>query len=516
MAMTIGKESIYRKAGIKCLGNALNLSESSEILNESGKVGVSISLMVLASEELSKAEVYSLMAEGLLSVDENDLGKTYVYDRRFLWDHATKEIQFIVNSIISPFVDLLNDTGATVEEISEFLGEMENGNLGKKRRSGSTLAVTKADYEDFEKSLKEQSERSMAFFGNMNDLKLKGLYVDITDEGIVSPKKLDKSIYEKLGGMFEQNISRYSDLITNGFPEFMKEELKKAIKRIVGTQTKPMFRGLKMPRTNLGRNENYEKITKGQAIQMSKLCTENSRSLFEAAQTLVEKGKGYNGRGLFGTATALLALAHEELVKAIIFGMVFSGYAVISSRPVKGKHVIHPSQIKCHSCKNELAAWNDVTSFVKSVRLPNGASFEREVEEIQAIINSPIPKGKDGPFIGMGVPPDKVGIARKHFELVSNLWGLKESCLYVFVSEDDVQSPANFPPILYNLVKDIVGRLVLGHHPFEEYDNLNFDNIPEFLFPKEDEVVIPKPCPHRNTKREMGRILIGMKISESR
>ena len=54
------KKSLNRKAGIECLENALNLSESSEILHNTGKVGVATSLMVLASEELAKAEIYGL------------------------------------------------------------------------------------------------------------------------------------------------------------------------------------------------------------------------------------------------------------------------------------------------------------------------------------------------------------------------------------------------------------------------------------------------------------------------
>ncbi len=105
------KKSLNRKAGIECLENALNLSESSEILHNTGKVGVATSLMVLASEELAKAEIYGLLADDLISLDKNDLGKKYVIAGKILKDHTTKGIHFMGYNAVSHFVELFEKKG---------------------------------------------------------------------------------------------------------------------------------------------------------------------------------------------------------------------------------------------------------------------------------------------------------------------------------------------------------------------------------------------------------------------
>jgi hypothetical protein len=342
----------------------------------------------------------------------------------------------------------------------------------------------------------------------MGDLKLRGFYVDITNEGIITPKRMNDDNYNKLKDVFNCALLNQSASIIDSIPDQVKKEFLKAMQKMIKTQKKPMYSTFKSVKSTLGNFKNYEEITKGQVIRLSILCMENSRSLFEVSQILDKNGRGYNNNGLFGTAAALLAISREEYLKAIIFSLVSSGYAVITRKPVKGKYAIHHSQIICHSCKDSLAVWNDVTSIAKTARIPGGATLEQEREEIKKIISSPIPEGKDEPFLGMGVPSEKLEKVKKYFEIASNLWGIKESGLYVFVSEDSAQSPANFRPIMYHIVEDIVARAVLPFHPFEDYANFNLKKTPDFMLIDEVEMMTPIICPHRGIKRVMSEIVI--------
>jgi AbiV family abortive infection protein len=227
----------------------------------------------------------------------------------------------------------------------------------------------------------------------------------------------------------------------------------------------------------------------------------NSRSLFESAQILAKKGKGYQDKGLFGPATSLLALSHEEYVKAILFAAVATGVAVISSKPVKGAFAFHPTQIRCHACKQELAAWIDITHFIRAIRQVNGSSLEEQLKDIQEILKIKIPEGVDGKFIGMGVPLVQVDMVKRYYDLVSNLWGLKESCFYVDVTGEEIQSPANLPSLIYSVIENIVGSVVDVRHPFEEPENLHLDLLKSILLPSAEEEFKPQPCPHRGAKR---------------
>ena len=224
---------------------------------------------------------------------------------------------------------------------------------------------------------------------------------------------------------------------------------------------------------------------------------ENARSLVRAAQTVSKLAGEAKQHSSFGHATALLALAQEEYVKAGTFAAVARGSAVITSKPVKGAFPIHPSQLLCHHCKQEQAAWLIITGYVRSLRLPEGATMDEQLEDIKKVLASPVPKGEDGRLLGMGVPPEKVPDTRKFLTVVSNLGGMKESGLYVDVQRGRVRSPDAFPRKLYEMVKGIVEPTVSAPHPFEAPLDPELARALKELGANPDEELVPRPCPHR-------------------
>ena len=58
----------------------------------------------------------------------------------------------------------------------------------------------------------------------MGDLKLRGFYVDITDEGIITPKRMNDDNYNKLKDVFNCALLNQSASIIDSIPDQVKKE----------------------------------------------------------------------------------------------------------------------------------------------------------------------------------------------------------------------------------------------------------------------------------------------------
>lgn len=224
---------------------------------------------------------------------------------------------------------------------------------------------------------------------------------------------------------------------------------------------------------------------------------ENARSLVKSAQAVSKLGGTARQHSSYGHATALLALAQEEYFKAVSYASVANGFSVISSKPVKGAYPIHPSELLCHHCKQEQAAWLFITGYARELRLPEGATMDEHIEDLKKLLTSSIPKGEDGRILGMGVPPEKVAEVRKFLQLVANLGGIKETGLYVDLQRGKVRSPDAFPRKLYELIEKVVEGPVLAQHQFEDPSSPELSRGLNELRPAKEEVVAPRPCRHK-------------------
>ncbi len=208
------RDRISHRAAVACLQNAVDLADSADLLQEAGKIGTAIALYVLACEELSKGQSYRSAADGSASFDPTDIGKKWVFDRKFLSEHELKHLQSVMSAAL-PRLKAMLDAHADkfVRSITDT--EMESMFMkGIPAHSKVRLtAVLDADKE-FNKEMQELVELGRS----MERLKQRGFYVDVRDGEVLTPRKLIKADFLRLKSHFHTVLAGYSDGIAGAIP----------------------------------------------------------------------------------------------------------------------------------------------------------------------------------------------------------------------------------------------------------------------------------------------------------
>ncbi len=239
------KNEIYDKAAIRCVGNALNLSESAELVYKSGKVGLGSALLVLACEELAKGQHYRSIADGLATTDVSKLGETWVFSYKMLYEHELKQSLLGFGAIFELFNKIYQ------EHMDEIVSSYESLNLSVKDILNNTSEVgkkLKENYkkffqsnQEFEKKTKELKE----LIKRMEIIKERGFYVDIRNGKVVSPTDISSEEYLKLKNHFDTLFlvfgSGIAGISNNGFEALYKRIVKEFAKK----QSRPMMEDFK-------------------------------------------------------------------------------------------------------------------------------------------------------------------------------------------------------------------------------------------------------------------------------
>lgn len=238
--MQVVKDKIADKAAIKGLKNAYDLAESAEQLSSLGKIGAAVSLLVIACEELSKARHYRSISYGIITVDESKLGDRYVFSPKVMREHELKHMDSAGSGLASLVMSLAEKNRDKIDEfISANNIDLSKGLLSKedqKKFDSFTESLFESDKE-YQKEFKELQD----LMRRMEELKERGLYVDVKDGNVLSPDDTKESDYIVLRKHFDKLILDYGKYIdgsaTSRFADLSARFLADAAKR----QKEPMF-----------------------------------------------------------------------------------------------------------------------------------------------------------------------------------------------------------------------------------------------------------------------------------
>lgn len=235
------RDKTSHKAAVACLQNAMDLTDSADLLHKAGRVGVAIALYVLACEELSKGQSYRNTADGSASFDPNDIGKKWVFDRKFLSEHELKHIQSVMLAMVprlqakldAHWGELLSSmTEAEMESVfTEGIPEQANERLSK------VMGLDK----EFDREMHELVELGR----KMEGLKQRGFYVDVRDGEVLTPRHLLETDYTQLREHFHTVLAGFSGGIVGDIsPEKMAFSAW-FMERLIPRQERPTGRGFK-------------------------------------------------------------------------------------------------------------------------------------------------------------------------------------------------------------------------------------------------------------------------------
>lgn len=229
------------KAAVACLRKALELSDSAETLKAAGNTSQAISLMVLACEEIANGINYSSIADGLLTTDIQQLGKTWVFDKKILFTHELKQLMAGSTAIVPSFLEMAQRHDAEIEKLGEdfdflnFTGELPD-EIRKRME-----AILDSDQEYQEERKKLDRLRDLIF--RMEEIKERGFYAGSKDGSVVAAASSEESDYKLLRDHFYFLISRYSDGICGLLPPGKAEFHRAFMKHMVKKQKRPTFQG---------------------------------------------------------------------------------------------------------------------------------------------------------------------------------------------------------------------------------------------------------------------------------
>jgi AbiV family abortive infection protein len=203
--------------------------------------GTAASLLVLACEELAKGHHFRSMASGLTTTDVFQLGNTWVYSTKVIYEHELKHVFSAASGIIEPFMNVLNEKKAEIDAMIESVGLLEDGidffSDEYKERAGKI-------YEKFFQSdpeLQRKTETLKNLMERMESIKETGFYVDIKDGKVVGPKDVPKDDYLLLRGHFDNLFFHYGSGIA-GIVDSRNAALSKLVlDSLAKRQKKPSF-----------------------------------------------------------------------------------------------------------------------------------------------------------------------------------------------------------------------------------------------------------------------------------
>lgn len=214
-------EKTLRKAVDLCLDNAEQFTRDARILIQNSSFGHAFALSVLAEEEIAKAWMYAICAEGVIGTKG-----TWKRDIR---DHRFKQSFGLLLGLIYKLVGLFR-------EIKESVDKEAKGNSRKAKKIA--LEKMKNFRERILESVTHQKgelHEYVKWFKKLQDDKEKALYTDINfrEDTFTSPKKFKKwdvvNYLEQVGERFEMTRQMLSHRLTQSEIESIRLILRESL-----------------------------------------------------------------------------------------------------------------------------------------------------------------------------------------------------------------------------------------------------------------------------------------------
>lgn len=232
-------DELYNRAAIYCIGNALNLSESAELIHEKGNTGLASSLLVLAIEEVAKGHHYRSMAEGATTTDVKKLGKTWVYSPKVPYTHELKHMFAGAGGIVDPFMKVLNENKKDIDAMIESLGipdDLQSFLTSENEEKSRQI------YEKFFGSndeLQKKSDELKYLIKNMERIKELGFYIDLKEGKVIGPKDVLEDDYKRLKSHLDELFLHYGASIVGNIKPSSRELSKKVLDELAKRQKIP-------------------------------------------------------------------------------------------------------------------------------------------------------------------------------------------------------------------------------------------------------------------------------------
>lgn len=224
MGIEMTEESIpqrfLRKAVQACLDNVEQYIKDAQLLVENGSYGHGFAFAVLGEEELSKAWIYHMCSEGLLSISFiKKVGKTR-------HSHIRKQVMAGTLALTYKFIEFFK---GIVES------SWEEGGEDVRKRFEIARKELKEKTDDIRKNKEKYRHRFFQSFERIATLeedKERGLYVDVkVEEGVLSsPKSLEKDMVEKHLAHVKDTFEFLKPLLMLTLPPSERERAKVMIK----------------------------------------------------------------------------------------------------------------------------------------------------------------------------------------------------------------------------------------------------------------------------------------------
>ena len=211
-------EKTLRKALGLCVDNAEQFIKDAEILIENSSYGHAFALSVLAEEEIAKAWIYHICAEGVIGVEG-----TWKRDIR---DHRLKQGFGLLLGLIYKIIGLLREIKESVDK-----------EAGDNSRKAKRIALKKM--KDFKEQMLESATHQrgefhelLKWFKTLQDEKEKALYIDIDfrENTFTSPKKFEKRDVKKYLEQVEERLEITREMLSHRLTPSQKASIKSMLR----------------------------------------------------------------------------------------------------------------------------------------------------------------------------------------------------------------------------------------------------------------------------------------------
>jgi AbiV family abortive infection protein len=195
------KEKFLRKVALLCLQNAERYVKDAEILIKKRSSGHAFALAVLAEEELAKAVMYHLCAEGIFGIE----GK---WKSDISWHKRKQQFAFGIAWVYEMIL--------MIEEASEFAMKKAKGKVSEARQIYEKKIAELYQKEQTAFALKRgEAYKHLRRFEGLQDKRIKAMYVDadLKNEKVTCPKDFEKSKAKQYLSDVEEIVDALKDEI---------------------------------------------------------------------------------------------------------------------------------------------------------------------------------------------------------------------------------------------------------------------------------------------------------------
>lgn len=228
---TILSDPSFKEAAWLCVENAEQFIKDSELLITNKSYGHALSLAFLADEELAKATLFFVLAQGRIELDDQVLKEVL----KLITKHSFKQgLQAESEFFHIIFLPLLEEISKLVKDFQESPRILDPEAVKKE--------IVSRYMQKAEKIREERViENRTKWFKDPDSMKQRGFYVDFDDEGRpVSPKEIPQGYAQEYLDQVKMRLDRtktalsqlaaWNSEITNG--ETLSDDVEEALKKI--------------------------------------------------------------------------------------------------------------------------------------------------------------------------------------------------------------------------------------------------------------------------------------------